>query len=129
MPTHKSTKLFEYNGQMLSRNAIAKLEGVSRQAIHQRLKAGDILTKAARNIPRAKPQNARPTKAPMLHAFKGERLSVADIANREGVHVAAIQWRIKTYGTAEKRPHVSHCSRCKSHGHNKLTCRLYIRTK
>jgi predicted DNA-binding protein YlxM (UPF0122 family) len=125
--------LYPYKGQMLSRNAIAKAEGVSKQAIAQRLqKYGRIpdtdelcaLNDAQRRNSFGKYQNKTgATVVPNKYEYHGESLSIGEIASREGLCPGAIYQRLRIYGAVEKRAHVVHCSKCKKPGHNQQTCK------
>jgi hypothetical protein len=128
-------KLYPYKGEMLSCYAIAKAEGVTPQMISYRLKkygcasAFDIreihvqkdLNKLAEFVAK---QATRPKKIPKYlqkYAYRGEQLTLVEIAKREYTTVNTIARRLKIFGSTEKDAS-SHCSLCKSPDHRRPTC-------
>jgi hypothetical protein len=110
-----------YKGEFLSQAAIAKLEGVTKQRINQRIKEhGTPMTMRDAGIARRAPKR----KAALTHLYNGEWLPKSAIAEREGVTVSALGYRMKKFGKAEKMPYVMTCQKCHRTGHSRRWCKL-----
>lgn len=112
------SKLLEFDGQLMTQAAIAKLLGISRQAVYSRIKHnGSPYLKSYE--PRTAAVNEPRVRVERRAMYKGELHTIAEIAAAENITTISVYKRLRSGGTADRL-----CVRCKKPGHRAKQCSL-----
>lgn len=111
-------KPIEFNGQMMTQAAIAKLLGISRQAVFSRIKYNGSPNVKSR-VPKSATANEPHVRTKRRVQYKGELRTIAEVAAAEGVEEVSIYRRLRRDGVVDRL-----CVRCKQPGHRATECAL-----